>query len=307
MGSCFVVQVLLSLVLTAVCLIWNEPLLLLFGASENTIPYATQYINVYALGTIFVQVTLGMNAYITAQGFTVVGMKTVLIGAILNTVLDPIFIFAFGMGVRGAALATILSQAVSAVWVLKFLTGSKTKWHLRREHLRPQAKVVLPALALACMATFAFADEGQAAQHVADGMPVVADHVDHMGVLPGTLVARNDNGRHEGWYKDKPRPKGHYKKGPPPGPRPGYHRPGDRPGPRPGYHRPGDRPGPRPGYHRPGPRPDGPRPGYHRPGDRPGPRPGIHDGRGPRHDGPRPGPRPGGPRPDHRPDGPRPR
>lgn len=133
-------------------------------------------------------------------------------------------------------------------------------------------RLLLPALALACMATFAFADEGQAAQHVADGMPVVADHVDHMGVLPGTLVARNDNGRHEGWYKDKPRPKGHYKKGP-----------------------------------RPGPRPDGPRPGYHRPGDRPGPRPGIHDGRGPRHDGPRPDPRPGGPRPDHRPDGPRPR
>lgn len=141
-------------------------------------------------------------------------------------------------------------------------------------------RLLLPALALACMAAFAFADEGQAAQHVADGMPVVADHVDHMGVLPGTLVARNDNGRHEGWYKDKPRPKGHYKKGPHPGPRPGYHRPGDRPG-------------PRPGYHRPGPRPDGPRPGYHRPGDRPGPRPGIHDGRGPR--------------PDHRPDGPRPR
>lgn len=94
-------------------------------------------------------------------------------------------------------------------------------------------RLLLPALALACMATFAFADEGQAAQHVADGVPVVADHVDHMGVLPGTLVARNDNGRHEGWYKDKPRPKGHYKKGPPPGPRPGYHRPGDRPGPRP--------------------------------------------------------------------------
>ena len=95
-------------------------------------------------------------------------------------------------------------------------------------------RLLLPALALACMATFAFADEGQAAQHVADGMPVVADHVDHMGVLPGTLVARNDNGRHEGWYKDKPRPKGHYKKGPRPGPRPGGPRPDHRPdGPRP--------------------------------------------------------------------------
>ena len=134
--------------LTVVFLVFAEPMLRIFGASDNTIGYALNYMRIYALGTIFVQVTLGMNAYITAQGFTVVGMKTVLIGAILNTVLDPIFIFAFGMGVRGAALATILSQAVSAVWVLKFLTGSKTKWHLRREHLRPQAKVVLPALAL---------------------------------------------------------------------------------------------------------------------------------------------------------------
>ena len=130
MGNSFTMLVAVSVVLTVVFLVFAEPM------------------RIYALGTIFVQVTLGMNAYITAQGFTVVGMKTVLIGAILNTVLDPIFIFAFGMGVRGAALATILSQAVSAVWVLKFLTGSKTKWHLRREHLRPQAKVVLPALAL---------------------------------------------------------------------------------------------------------------------------------------------------------------
>ena len=148
LGNCFVVQGAISVLLTAALLVWNRDFLLAFGASENTIAYGVQYMNVYALGTLFVQMTLGMNAYITAQGFTVVGMKTVLIGAILNTVLDPIFIFAFGMGVRGAALATILSQAVSAVWVLKFLTGSKTKWHLRREHLRPQAKVVLPALAL---------------------------------------------------------------------------------------------------------------------------------------------------------------
>lgn len=126
-------------------------------------------------------------------------------------------------------------------------------------------RLLLPALVLACTATFALADDGQAAQHVAGGMPVVSDHADHAGIMPGTLVARNDNGRHEGWHKDKPRPKKHYKKGPPPGPRPGYHRPGDRPGPRPGYHRPGDRPGPRPGIHdgrgpRPDHRPDGPRP-----------------------------------------------
>ena len=148
MGNCFSALILIAVVLTALVLIFNRPLLYLFGASDNTIGYALDYMRIYALGTIFVQVTLGMNAYITAQGFTVVGMKTVLIGAILNTVLDPIFIFAFGMGVQGAALATILSQAVSAVWVLKFLTGKKTKWHLRREHLRPRAKVVLPALAL---------------------------------------------------------------------------------------------------------------------------------------------------------------
>ena len=148
MGNSMTMLVAASVVLTVVFLVFAEPMLRIFGASDNTIGYALDYMRIYALGTIFVQVTLGMNAYITAQGFTVVGMKTVLIGAILNTVLDPIFIFALGMGVQGAALATILSQAVSAVWVLKFLTGKKTKWHLRREHLRPRAKVVLPALAL---------------------------------------------------------------------------------------------------------------------------------------------------------------
>ena len=148
MGNSFTMLVAVSVVLTVVFLAFAEPMLRLFGASDNTIGYALDYMRIYALGTIFVQVTLGMNAYITAQGFTVVGMKTVLIGAILNTVLDPIFIFAFGMGVQGAALATILSQAVSAVWVLRFLTGKKTKWHLRAAYLRPQAQVVLPALAL---------------------------------------------------------------------------------------------------------------------------------------------------------------
>lgn len=139
MGNSFTMLVAVSVVLTVVFLVFAEPMLRIFGASDNTIGYALNYMRIYALGG-----DIGVHA----QGFTVVGMKTVLIGAILNTVLDPIFIFAFGMGVRGAALATILSQAVSAVWVLKFLTGSKTKWHLRREHLRPQAKVVLPALAL---------------------------------------------------------------------------------------------------------------------------------------------------------------
>lgn len=148
MGNSMTMLVAAAVVLTVVFLLFAEPMLRVFGASDNTIGYALDYMQIYCLGTIFVQVTLGMNAYITAQGFTVVGMKTVLIGAGLNTVLDPIFIFAFNMGVRGAALATILSQAVSAVWVLRFLTGPKTKWHLRAGNLRPHAKVVLPSLAL---------------------------------------------------------------------------------------------------------------------------------------------------------------
>ena len=148
MGGCLTLLVVTSLCLTAAFQLLAEPLLLIFGASENTIGYALSYMRIYSLGTLFVQLTLGMNAYITAQGFTTVSMKTVLIGAILNTILDPIFIFGFGLGVRGAALATILSQAVSAVWVMRFLTGGKTKWRVRRENLRPRAAVVLPCLAL---------------------------------------------------------------------------------------------------------------------------------------------------------------
>ena len=148
MGNCFTMLVMASVVLTVVLQLFARDLLLLFGASENTIDYAAAYMGIYSLGTIFVQVTLGMNAYITAQGFTTISMRTTLIGAGFNIVLDPIFIFGLGMGVRGAALATILSQAVSAAWVLRFLTGGKTKWRLRRENLRPRASVVLPCLAL---------------------------------------------------------------------------------------------------------------------------------------------------------------
>ena len=148
MGNCFTMLVVASVVLTVLLRLFAEPLLRTFGASDNTIVYAVDYMNIYCLGTIFVQVTLGMNAYITAQGFTTISMRTVLIGAILNTILDPIFIFGLGMGVRGAATATILSQAVSAAWVLRFLTGPRTKWKLRRENLRPSARVVLPCLAL---------------------------------------------------------------------------------------------------------------------------------------------------------------
>lgn len=148
MGNCLTMLVITSLVLTAVFQLFAKPLLLTFGGSENTIGYALDYMRIYTMGTLFVQVTLGMNAFITAQGFTSVSMKTVLIGAFLNTILDPIFIFLLGMGVRGAALATVISQAVSALWVMRFLTGSQTKWQLRREFLKVRKDVVLPCLAL---------------------------------------------------------------------------------------------------------------------------------------------------------------
>ena len=125
LGNCFSLQIIISLVLTTVLLIWNRDFLMAFGASNNTIEYGVSYMNIYAIGTIFVQLTLGMNAFITAQGFAKTGMLSVLIGAGCNIVLDPIFIFGLGMGVRGAALATIFSQAVSCIWVVKFPVWQK--------------------------------------------------------------------------------------------------------------------------------------------------------------------------------------
>lgn len=148
LGNCFVVQCVISVALTAVLLIWNRDFLLAFGASENTIAYSVQYMNVYALGTIFVQMTLGMNAFITAQGFAKTGMLSVLIGAVANIVLDPIFIFGFHMGVAGAAWATIISQAMSCAWVLLFLCGKKTHLRLRVKNFGLAPRIVLPALAL---------------------------------------------------------------------------------------------------------------------------------------------------------------
>ncbi len=148
LGNCFVLQIFLSVLLTGALLLWNRDLLLAFGASENTIPFAVDYMNIYALGTIFVQLTLGMNAFITAQGFAKTGMLSVLIGAAANIILDPIFIFGLDMGVRGAALATVLSQTASCIWVLLFLFGRKTNLRIRKIHLRPQAEIILPVFAL---------------------------------------------------------------------------------------------------------------------------------------------------------------
>ncbi|MDY2861612.1 MAG: MATE family efflux transporter [Oscillospiraceae bacterium] len=148
LSGCFTMQIIISVVLTVVMLLWSKNLLLLFGASENTIPYATAYMSIYALGTIFVEMTLGLNAFITAQGFAKEGMMTVLIGAICNIILDPIFIFGLNMGVRGAALATIISQGVSCVWVVKFLTGKKTILKIKKENLVTGLKYVTPCIAL---------------------------------------------------------------------------------------------------------------------------------------------------------------
>ena len=148
LGTCFAMQITISVILTAVLLIWNKDFLLAFGASENTVEYGTSYMNIYSLGTIFVQLTLGMNAFITAQGFAKTGMLSVLLGAVTNIILDPVFIFGFHMGVRGAALATILSQALSCIWVLCFLFGKKTILKLKKRYMTVKKEILFPCLAL---------------------------------------------------------------------------------------------------------------------------------------------------------------
>ena len=148
LGNCFVLQIIISAILTSVLLIWERDLLLAFGASPDTIEFAVGYMDIYATGTIFVQLTLGMNAFITAQGFSKTSMYTVLIGALTNIFLDPVFIFGFDMGVQGAALATVISQCISCVWVLFFLRSEKTILKLIKENMHLKAKVILPCLAL---------------------------------------------------------------------------------------------------------------------------------------------------------------
>ena len=148
LGNCFSLQIVVSVILTAVLLIWNKDLLIAFGASDNTIGYATDYMSIYAIGTLFVQMTLGMNTFITAQGFTTTSMLSVIIGAVCNIVLDPIFIFGFGMGVKGAALATIISQLFSCIWIIFFLCGKKTQLKIKKENLKLRADIILPCIAL---------------------------------------------------------------------------------------------------------------------------------------------------------------
>ncbi len=139
MGNAFLLLLILGGAATAFFLALKEPVLLLFGASPDTLPYADGYLSIYLWGTLFVMISLGMNPFINAQGFGRTGMMTVLLGAVVNIVLDPVLIFGLGMGVRGAALATIFSQGLSAAWVMAFLTGKKAILRLRRAHIRLEA------------------------------------------------------------------------------------------------------------------------------------------------------------------------
>lgn len=148
MGNSFALLLLLGAAVTAFFLLWKEPILYLFGASADTFPYANDYMTIYLAGTLFVMVSLGMNPFINAQGFGTTGMLTVVIGAAVNIVLDPIFIFSLDMGVKGAALATVLSQAISAAWVLKFLTGRRALLHLKLRCMALERKRVKRIIAL---------------------------------------------------------------------------------------------------------------------------------------------------------------
>ena len=160
LGGCFTLQILVSAVFTFVLLLWNEEMLLAFGASERTVEYATAYMNIYAAGTVFVQLTLGMSAFISCQGFTKVSMCSVVIGAVLNIALDPMFIFIMGMGVKGAALATVISQFASCIWVMAFITGKRTVLRLRCSNMRLSPKVILPCIALGTAVFIMQASEG---------------------------------------------------------------------------------------------------------------------------------------------------
>ncbi len=148
LGNCITMLLMISVLLTLCFFPIKEWILLTFGADSNSLPYAIDYISIYLIGTIFVQFAIGLNTFITSQGFATIGMATVCIGAIINIVLDPIFIFVFKMGVQGAALATIISQAVSAIWVVAFLCGKKSYLKIKKENLKLSKNVVMPILAL---------------------------------------------------------------------------------------------------------------------------------------------------------------
>ncbi len=142
MGNSFFMLIATGIVLMVICQLLKRPILYLFGASDDTYPYAAAYLSIYLMGTLFVMISIGMNNFINAQGFGRTGMMTVLVGAVINIVLDPLFIFVFHMGVQGAALATVISQFVSAMWVLRFLTGRKALFTLKISAMKPEWKLI---------------------------------------------------------------------------------------------------------------------------------------------------------------------
>ena len=148
MGNCTSMLLIIAVILTAGFLLFGKSILMAFGASDATISYAWSYMKIYSCGTIFVQLALGLNAFINAQGYAKTGMMTVTIGAVCNIILDPIFIFGLNMGVRGAALATIISQAVSCIWILKFLTGKKSLLKIRPRQMKLNRKIVISCVSL---------------------------------------------------------------------------------------------------------------------------------------------------------------
>lgn len=148
LGNCFSVLMLLTIVLTLLFYLFAPQLLRLFGASDATLPYALSYARIYILGTVFVMIVMGLNPFITTQGFAKISMATTVVGAVCNIILDPILIFAFDMGVKGAAIATVLSQAISAVWVIRFLRGNKTLLRLTLPNMKIEPGVILPCLGL---------------------------------------------------------------------------------------------------------------------------------------------------------------
>ena len=147
-GNCFSFSLIAAVILTVIFYVFAPQLLTLFGASEATLPYALSYARIYVLGTVVVLIVLGMNPFITIQGFAKTSMLTTVIGAVINIILDPVFIFIFDMGVQGAAIATVLSQTVGALWILKFLCGKKTILHLKKEYMKIEKDILMPCLAL---------------------------------------------------------------------------------------------------------------------------------------------------------------
>lgn len=148
LGNCVSAILLIAIILTVVFSVFAKPMLYAFGASDVTIGYAHSYLQIYVLGTVFVMITIGLNAFITSQGFAKTGMQTVMIGAGINIVLDPVLIYGFDLGVRGAAIATVVSQAVSAVWVLCFLLSKKSFLKIHKKNLRIRFRIIGPVIAL---------------------------------------------------------------------------------------------------------------------------------------------------------------